>query len=141
MSTREVRSRSLDRMLGQFLGGKFRFACAALMLLASGMWIQSNQKGLEGNWQSLKNTTFDSKGLENVKEAISAATEQAKTATINSEPKQWKSVWGGLINERNVLFVAIAGMLVLGSVLGYGWKISFVVVPVAVLLCIVPRLM
>ncbi len=148
MSTREVRSRSLDRMLGQFLGGKFRFACAALMLLASGMWIQSNQKGLEGYWQkaqskieSLKNTTFDSKGLENVKEAISGATEQAKTATINSEPKQWKSVWGGLINEKNVLFVALAGLLMLGSVIIYGWKISVVLIPIAALMCIVPKLM
>ena len=152
VSQREVRGRSLDAMLGQLLGSKFRFVFASLLFLASGMWIQSNQKELESYWQqakstaqttldSLKKTTLDSKGLENASQALTTASEQAKTAIVKSEPKQWKSVWGGLINERNVLFVAIAGMLVLGSVLCYGWKISFVVVPVAVLLCIVPRLM
>ncbi len=148
ISTREVRSRSLDRMLGQLLGGKFRFACAALMLLASGMWIQYNQKGLERYWQkaqstieSLKNTTLDSKGLENAKEAIASATGQDKTAMVKSEPKSWKSVWGGLVNEKNVLFVALAGLVMLGSVIIYGWKISFVLIPIAALMCIVPRLM
>ncbi len=150
VSAREVRSRSLERMFSQFLGGKFRFACAALLLLATGMWLQTNQRALESYWQqakstalstvdSLKNTTLDSKGLENATEAISTATEQAKTAIVKLEPKSWKSVWGGLVNEKNVLLVALAGLLMLASVLFYGWKISLVVVPIAALMCVAPR--
>jgi len=149
VSTREVRSRSLERIFSQLLGGKFRFACAALMLLASGMWLQTNQKALEGDWQqakttalstvdTLKNTTLDSKGLESASQAISNATEQAKTSIVKLEPKTWKSVWGGLVNEKNILLVALAGLLMLASVLVYGWKISFVVIPIAALMCVAP---
>ncbi len=150
VSTREVRSRSLERMFSQLLGGKFRFACAAVMLLASGMWLQTNQRALESYWQqakttalstvdTLKNTTLDSKGLESATQAISTATEQAKTAIVKSELKNWKSVWGGLVSEKNILLVALAGLLMLASVLFYGWKISFVVVPIAALMCVAPR--
>ena len=150
VSARAVRSRSLERTFSQLLGGKFRFACAALMLLASGMWLQSNQKALESYWQqakttalstvdSLKNTTLDSKGLESATQAISNATEQAKTAIVKLEPKTWKSVWGGLVNEKNILLVTLAGLLMLASVFVYGWKISFVVVPIAALMCVAPR--
>ncbi len=150
VSTREVRSRSLERMFSQLLGGKFRFACAAVMLLASGMWLQTNQRALESYWQqakttalstvdTLKNTTLDSKGLESATQAISTATEQAKTAIVKSELKTWKSVWGGLVSEKNILLVALAGLLMLASVLFYGWKISFVVVPIAALMCVAPR--
>lgn len=150
VSTREVRSRSLERMFSQLLGGKFRFACAALMLLASGMWLQTNQKALESYWQqakttalstvdTLKNTTLDSKGLESATQVISNATEQAKTAIVKLEPKTWKSVWGGLVNEKNILLVTLAGLLMLASVLVYGWKISFVAIPIAALMCVAPR--
>ena len=152
VSKREVRSRSLEAMFAQLLGGKFRFVCASMLLLASGMWLQSNQKELESYWQqakstaqstldSLKNSTLDSKGLENATQVLSNASEQAKTAIVKSEPKSWKSVWFGLVTERNVLFVTLAGILLLGSVLIYGWKISFVAIPIAALLCIAPRFM
>ncbi len=150
VSQREVRSRSLEAMFAQLLGGKFRFVCASMLLLASGMWLQSNQKELESYWQqakttaqstidSLKKTTLDANGLENATQALSSAGEQAKTAIVKSEPKAWKSVWFGLVSERNVLFVTIAGILVLGSVLLYGWKITFVVIPIAALMCIAPK--
>ena len=150
VSTRDVRSRSLERIFSQLLGGKFRFACAALMLLASGVWLQTNQKALESYWKqakttalstvdTLKNTTLDSKGLESATQAISTATEQAKTAIVKSELKTWKSVWGGLVSEKNIIFVALAGLLVLASVLFHGWRISFAVIPIAALMCIAPR--
>lgn len=152
VSQREVRSRSLEAMFAQLLGGKFRFVCASMLLLASGMWLQTNQKELESYWQqakstaqstidSLKKTTLDANGLENATQALSSAGEQAKTAIVKSEPKAWKSVWFGLVSERNVLFVTLAGILVLGSVLLYGWKITFVVIPIAALMCIAPRFM
>ena len=142
--------RDFNQRISQLLGGKFRFACAAVMLLASGMWLQTNQRALESYWQqakttalstvdTLKNTTLDSKGLESATQAISTATEQAKTAIVKSELKNWKSVWGGLVSEKNILLVALAGLLMLASVFFYGWKISFVVVPIAALMCVAPR--
>jgi len=152
LSKREIPSRSLEAMFAQLFGGKFRFVCASMLLLASGMWLQTNQKDLESYWQqakstaqstidSLKNTTLDAKGLENASQALSSAGAQAKTAIVKSEPKSWQSVWFGLVSERNVLFVTLAGILVLGSVFLYGWKISFVVIPIAALLCVAPRFM
>jgi hypothetical protein len=152
VSQRELRGSSLGALFAQLLGGKFRFVCASILMLASGMWLQTNQKELESYWQqakstaqstidSLKKTTLDSKGLETATQALSSAGEQAKTAIVKSEPKAWKSVWFGLVDERNVLFVTLAGILVLGSVLFYGWKITFLVIPIAALMCIAPRFM
>ena len=152
VSQREVRGRSLEAMFAQLLGAKFRFVCASVLLLASGMWLQANQKELESYWQqakstaqstidSLKKTTLDANGLENATQALSTAGEQAKTVIGKSETKVWKNVWFGLVNERNALFVSLAGILVLGSVLLYGWKITFVVIPIAALMCIAPRFM
>lgn len=152
LSKRDIPSRSLEAMFAQLLGGKFRFVCASMLLLATGMWLQTNQKELESYWQqakstaqstidSLKNTTLDAKGLENASLALSSAGAQAKTAIVKSEPKSWQSVWFGLVNERNVLFVTLAGILVLGSVILSGWKISFVVIPIAALFCVAPRFM
>ena len=86
----------------------------------------------------MKNTTLDSKGLENATQVLSSATDQAKKAIIKLEPKPWKNVWGGLVHERNVLFILLAGLLLLGSVFVNGWKISFLIIPIAALMCLVP---
>jgi serine/threonine protein kinase len=152
LSGRVVRSRALETMLGQWLGSKLRFVCGAVLLLASGMWIQANQKEVESNWQqakstakstleSLKNTTLDSSGLENATQALSTVTEQAKTAIVKSESKAWNRVWGGLVTEKNILFVALAGVLLLGSLFFSGWKITLLAIPIAALLCAVPLFM
>ena len=152
VSAREHRSRSLDRMLGHLLGSKFRFACASLLLLATGMWVQSNQKSLEYFWQHARSTaqstldaakqvTLDAKGLENATNAFSATTEQAKTAIASSPKQEWKSVWFGFVREKNVVFVALAGLLMLWGALMSGWKKSLVLAPLAVLLCYIPILL
>ncbi len=149
LSERVVRSRGFETKLGQWLGSQSRFVCGAVLLLASGMWIQANQKEVENYWkqakttakstiESLKNTTLDSSGLENATQALSTVTEQAKTAIVKSESKKWISVWGGLVTEKNVLFMALAGVLLLVSLFFSGWKIAYLAIPIAALLCAVP---
>ena len=148
-TARKSRSRSLDRLLSQLLGSKFRFACAAVLLLAAGMWIHSNQQELQDYWQqarssaqttmdSIRNAKLDSAVIGNATQALTAATEQAKSAIAQSQAKQWKSVWAGLVHEKNVLFVAIAGLLLLFSTLLYGWKKSLIFIPIALVLCFGP---
>ncbi len=152
LSERTVRSRGIGILLSQWFGSKFRFVCGSVLLLATGMWLQSNQIEVERYWQqarttaqstldSLKNTTLDAKGLENAKQALTSATEQAKTAIVKAENVAWKSAWGGLITEKNVVSVALAGLLLLGSLYYSGWKVSFAVAPVAILICAIPWFM
>jgi serine/threonine protein kinase len=152
LSPREVRSRSLDRLLGQLLGSKFRFICAAAMLVGGGMWMQSNQQELQSYWQqaqstaqstldSLKNTTLDSKGMANATSAISSATEQTKAQLTSSPKKIWKKVGLGLVSEKNVIFVIVAGVLMLVGSLMYGWKKSLILIPIALVLCLVPLML
>lgn len=149
MSKRELKDRSLDRMLGQLLGSKFRFVCASMLLLGVGLWMQANQKAVAGYWQharttassameSLKNTSLDAQGLSNATGVLNSATEQAKTAISSASNIAWSGVLGGLVNERNVLFIAIAGLLMLWGSLMHGWRVSLIFVPVTLLVCILP---
>ena len=137
-------SRSFDRLLGNLLGSKFRFVCAALLLVATGLWVQSNQKPLETYWQhakatvdTIKNTKLDG-NLAAAKENLAKATSDA-TATITQVPKQsWNTTLGGLIHERNALFVGLAGLLMLWGTFWYGWKPSLLLVPLAAAAVFVP---
>lgn len=149
MTKREVRDRSLDRMLGQLLGSKFRFVCASLLLLGVGLWVQANQKAVESYWQharttassameSLKNTSLDAQGLSNATGVLNSATEQAKSAISSASNVAWTGVLGGLVNERNVIFVAVAGLLMLWGSLMHGWRISLIFVPVTAAVYLLP---
>ena len=143
-SKREVRSRSLDRFLGQLLGSKFRFVCSALLFLGVGMWLKANQHEMQGYWQqarstidTLKNTKLDANAIENAKNALTASNDKA--AAPNT--KNWQRIWLGMISEKNVLFVAIAAVLMLFGTMLYGWKKSLLLVPLALALCFVPLLL
>ena len=144
VSKREVRSRSLDRLLGQLLGSKFRFVCAAMLFLGVGMWLQANQKATQGYWQqarstidSLKNTKLDSSAIESAKNAIATASQQPQAEGA----KEWKSIWFGSISEKNIVWVTIAAMVMLFGTMLSGWKKSLLLIPMVLALCLVPLLL
>ena len=144
VSRREVRSRSLDRLLGQLLGSKFRFVCAATLFLGVGMWLQTNQQATRGYWQqarstidSLKNTKLDSNAIESAKNAIATASQQTQAG----ETKAWKSIWFGSISEKNIVMVAISALVMLFGAMLSGWKKSLLLIPIVLALCWIPLLL
>ena len=144
VSKREVRNRSLDRLLGQLLGSKFRFVCAAMLFLGVGMWLQTNQQATQGYWQqarstidSLKNTKLDSSAIESAKNAIATASQQSQAKGT----KEWKSIWLGSISEKNIVWVSIAAMVMLFGTMLSGWKKSLLLSPIVLALCLVPLLL
>lgn len=141
VSKREVRNRSLDRLLGQLLGSKFRFVCAAVLFLGVGMWLQTNQQATQGYWQqarstidSLKNTKLDSSAIESAKNAIATASQQTQAGGT----KAWKSIWFGSISQKNVVWVTLAAMVMLFGTMLSGWKKSLLLIPIVLALCAIP---
>ncbi len=144
-------NRSLNRMLGQLLGSKFRFVCAGVLLLGVGLWVHSNSQALEVYWQkakatasstmdSIKNTKLDANSLAGASQAaLNNAKEQVQSTIAQSQSVPWTSVGAGMVHERNVVFIALAGLLMLWGTFLSGWRISLLLVPIAILLCALPR--
>jgi eukaryotic-like serine/threonine-protein kinase len=130
-------SRRLDALLGQLLGSKFRFACAAVLLLAVGMWVSSNRQSLENYWQQTK-TTVSNISIEG---GIAGAAETAKDTLSKSAELKWTPVLGGLVTQTNVIYVALAGLLMAAGTLFYGWKKSLIFAPLTLLILAIPIFM
>lgn len=127
-------SRRLDALLGQLLGSKFRFACAAVLLLAVGMWVSSNRQSLENYWQRTK-TTVSNISIEG---GIAGAAETAKDTLSKSAELKWTPILGGLVTQSNVIYVALAGLLMAAGTLFYGWKKSLIFAPLTLLILAIP---
>ncbi len=127
-------SRRLDALLGQLLGSKFRFACAAVLLLAVGMWVSSNRQSLENYWQQTK-TTVSNISIEG---GITGAAESAKNTLNKSTELKWTPILGGLVTQSNVIYVALAGLLMAAGTLFYGWKKSLIFAPLTLLILAIP---
>jgi serine/threonine protein kinase len=134
VSNKERRSRAMDALLGQLLGSKFRFACAAVLLLACGMWVSANRQSLENYWQQAKSTVSNI----SLEGGLGAATETAKSTLAKSTEHSWVPVLGGLVTQKNVIYVAIAGLFMVWGTLCYGWKKSLIFVPISLVILAVP---
>lgn len=140
VSKRERSGGSLSSLIALFFGVKLRFALAALMLLAAGMWAQENQAAVEKYWQQARSSVEAIKdsavegGLGNAVGVMNQAATAGGEIMASSSKVQWKSVFVGLVHERNILFIAAAGIvLLLGTILSH-WKLSLAAVPVAILI-------
>lgn len=156
VTPQERRSRRLDFLLGHFLGSKMRFVAASILLIGVGMWVRENQQPLESYWRQTRSSVEqlsnavtkgelgkrdDSSGAKAGESGsgipgsaiggISAVSEEVFNSLGDTSKFSWNSVLGGLIHEKNVVFVGLAGLILLGATLLYGWKISFVVFPLA----------
>jgi serine/threonine protein kinase len=133
-SKKDRRSRAVEAMLGQLLGGKLRFALAAVLLLATGLWGSANQQAMDDYWQQAKSAVSNislEAGLEKVAESAKSTLEQ-------SAQHRWVPVIGGLVDQKNVLFVGLAGLLLAWGAFWQGWKVSLAFIPAALLLVIIP---
>lgn len=126
--------RALNALLGHLLGSKFRFALAALLLLAAGIWGKANRQSLEDYWQQAKTTVSNI----SIDQGLEGATETAKSTLSASSKHQWNAVFGGLVTQRNVVYITLAGLVMLFGTLCDGWKISFVFIPIVLLLLMIP---
>ncbi len=127
-------SRRLDALLGQLLGSKFRFACASVLLLSVGMWVSSNRQSLENYWQETK-TTVSNISIEG---GIAGAAETAKNTLNKSAELKWTPILGGLVTQTNVIYVALAGLLMAAGTFFYGWKKSLIFAPLTLLILAIP---
>jgi serine/threonine protein kinase len=140
VSKRERSGGSLMSLIGLLFGAKLRFAAAALLLVATGMWAQENQAAVEKYWQqarssveALKDSAVEG-GIGNAVGVMNEAANASGQMLAQTTKVPWKSVLGGLVHERNILFIAAAGIvLLLGTILSH-WKLSMAALPVAVLL-------
>lgn len=137
VSTKARSSRRLDALLGQLLGSKFRFACAAVLLLAVGMWVSSNRQSLENYWQQTKSTVSNI----SIEGGIAGAAETAKDTLSKSAELKWTPVLGGLVTQTNVIYVALAGLLMAVGTMFYGWKKSLIFAPLTMLILAIPIFM
>ena len=131
---KERRSRRLDALLDQLLGSKFHFACAAILLLATGMWVSGNRQALENYWQQAK-TSVSNISIEG---GIESAAQSAKSTLSKSAELKWTPVLGGLVNQTNVIYVALAGLLMVWGTFCYGWRKSLWFVPLTLLILAIP---
>lgn len=147
VSKRERTGGSLQFIVSQLLGAKLRFALAALLLVATGMWAQENQTAVEKYWQQARSSVEALKdravegGIGNATGVLSEAADASGNLLASTAETKWKPVVAGLVHERNIIFIAAAGVLLLLGSLLYHWKISVLVVPVAIVLLIVPFVM
>lgn len=140
VSKRERSGGSLMSLLGLLFGAKMRFAVAALLLVATGMWAQENQAAVEKYWQqarasveAIKDSAVEG-GIGNAVDAMNQAATASGEMLNSATDVKWKSVLAGLVHERNILFIAAAGIVLLfGAILSH-WKLSMAALPIALLL-------
>jgi hypothetical protein len=108
------------------------------------MWVKTNKDPLEQYWQqarttvaSIQKTSLDG-GLAGAQATIEKAQSEVKQSIVDGSKHSWVPVLGGVVNERNVIFVALAGLLMLFGTMWYGWKISFAFVPLAIVILCIP---
>lgn len=140
VSKRERSGSSLKSLITLLFGTKLRFAAAALLLVLAGMWAQENQATIEKYWQQARSSVEAMKdsAVEGNTAGIMNQAASASGQLISSTSKmQWKSVLGGMVHERNIIFIAAAGIvLLLGTILSH-WKLSYAATPVALVLIVV----
>ena len=144
VSKRERTGGSLQFIVSQLLGVKLRFALAALLLVATGMWAQENQTAVEKYWQQARSSVEALKdravegGIGNATGVLSEAADASGNLLAATTETKWKPVVAGLVHERNIIFIAAAGVVLLLGTLLYHWKLSVFVLPVAIVLLVIP---
>ena len=130
--------RAVEALMGHLLGGKFRFSAAVVLLLACGWWGNVNRTSVESYWQQAKDSVTalaEDATLDNIADK---ASQTAKSAMADADKQTWVAVLAGSVHERNVVYVALAGLIMLASCFVTGWRISLLVVPLAGLALAVP---